>query len=348
MTSRWILAIVIVSVLTACVAFLTYTLAEQPANETPGPQPLQLPGSSKDWSHVAASLEEERQKHPTRLTRQLSDAVPPEDPPAGVLDLVHYPAQPGPLAAYLTPDPGDGGKHPAVIWLRGGNCNSIGDVWRSEPFENDRTGLAFRLAGLVVLYPSLRGGNDNPGHIERLFGEVDDVIAAAAFLAKQPWVDPKRIYLVGHDTGATLALLTAETVNPFQAVFCLGPTNGLPDPADGPCPFDVCDPTEVRLRNPANWLASIQTPTFVLEGDTQPARTAAFKAIQDQGRNFKALSCVSVHGRTHLSLVGRANELIANLIRNDLMRWTFTDAFEFKSLSVPQKPNTPSAPRRTR
>ena len=41
-----------------------------------------------------------------------------------------------------------------------------------------------------MMFPSLRGGNDNPGAKEGFLGEVDDVIAAADFLAKQPYVDP--------------------------------------------------------------------------------------------------------------------------------------------------------------
>ena len=33
----------------------------------------------------------------------------------------------GMLAAYLTPNPGDGQKHPAIVWITGGDCHSIGD-----------------------------------------------------------------------------------------------------------------------------------------------------------------------------------------------------------------------------
>ncbi len=35
-----------------------------------------------------------------------------------------------------------------------------------------------------MMYPSLRGGNKNPGYIETFLGEVDDVIAAARYLAQ--------------------------------------------------------------------------------------------------------------------------------------------------------------------
>jgi hypothetical protein len=40
-----------------------------------------------------------------------------------------------------------------------------------------------------MMFPSLRGGNDNPGAREGFYGEVDDVVAASEFLARQPYVD---------------------------------------------------------------------------------------------------------------------------------------------------------------
>lgn len=55
-----------------------------------------------------------------------------------------------------------------------------------------------------MMFPSLRGGNDNPGVKEGFLAEVDDVLAAADFLGKQNYVDPGRIYLGGHSTGGTL------------------------------------------------------------------------------------------------------------------------------------------------
>ena len=77
-----------------------------------------------------------------------------------------------------------------------------------------------------MMFPSLRGGNDNPGVREGFFGEVDDVLAAAEYLSKQAFVDPQRIYLGGHSTGGTLVLLVAECSGRFRAVFSFGPVLG--------------------------------------------------------------------------------------------------------------------------
>ena len=140
---------------------------------------------------------------------------PPDQPPPKVFSLVRYKSPAGDLAAYLTPDRGDGAKHPAIVWITGGDCNSIGDVWKDAPRKNDQTASAYRKAGIVLMFPSLRGGNDNPGRREGFLGEVDDVLAAADYVAAQPYVDPRRIYLGGHSTGGTLAMLVAEVVGPI-------------------------------------------------------------------------------------------------------------------------------------
>jgi dipeptidyl aminopeptidase/acylaminoacyl peptidase len=73
------------------------------------------------------------------------------------------------------------------------------------------------------MYPSLRGGNNNPKYIEDGYGEMDDVIAAARYLASLPYVDLGRIYLGGHSTGGTLAMLSVESTTLFRAVFAFGP-----------------------------------------------------------------------------------------------------------------------------
>ncbi len=139
---------------------------------------------------------------------------------------MQYESPAGRLKAYLTPAPTDGNKHPAIIWIHGGDCNQIDDsCWTDGPPDNEQSAAAFRKSSIVVIFPSLRGGNDNPGHKEGMFGEIDDIIAAAAFLAKQDYVDPKRIYLGGHSTGGTMVLLAAECSDRFRAVFAFGPSS---------------------------------------------------------------------------------------------------------------------------
>jgi acetyl esterase/lipase len=109
-----------------------------------------------------------------------------------------------------------------------------------------------------MMFPSLRGGNDNPGTEEGFLGEVDDVLAAADFLGKQAFVDAKRIYLGGHSTGGTLVLLVAECSDRFRAVFSFGPADNVAGYGPEYLPFDSSNPREIELRSPGRWLASIK------------------------------------------------------------------------------------------
>jgi dipeptidyl aminopeptidase/acylaminoacyl peptidase len=267
----------------------------------------------------APTLADARRSHPTHLTQHLTTGDPPPAPPAGVFDLVRYPAAPGLLSAYLTPDPKDGQRHPAIVWITGGDCNSIGDVWGPADRSNDQSASAYRQAGIAMMFPSLRGGNDNPGGQEKYFGEVDDVLAAADYLAHQPWVDPLRIYLGGHSTGGTLALLASELTDRFRAVFCFGPVSDVRGYGDslGPWPFDLTDKTEVALRGPGYWLKSVRSPTFVLEGQEPRSNIGELERMRATAGDLPALHWVAVPGKSHFSILAPANELIAQKILAD-------------------------------
>jgi dipeptidyl aminopeptidase/acylaminoacyl peptidase len=234
-----------------------------------------------------------------------------------VFRTVSYDAPNGKHAAYLTPDPKDGKKHPAVIWITGGDCNSIGDVWSPAPPSNDQTAADYRKAGIVMMFPSLRGGNTNKGAKEGFLGEVDDVIAAAEYLAKQDYVDPSRIYLGGHSTGGTLVLLVAECSDRFRAVFSFGPADDVAGygPDSEYLPFDRTDPREIQLRSPGRWLASIRVPVFVFEG-TVDGNLGSLQAMAKASTNPKA-HFLPVRGANHFNLLAPVNRHIAAKILRD-------------------------------
>lgn len=267
------------------------------------------------------SLPEARKGFSTKLAKRVVANEPVANPPVGVFELVKYPTQKGSFPAYLTPDPRDGKKHPAIIWITGGDCNTIGEVWDAAEPGNDQTAGQFRKAGVVMLFPSLRGGNENPGPQESFLGEVDDVLAAADFLAKQPYVDPKRIYLGGHSTGGTLVLLVAESSPRFAAVFSLGPVSEI----DGYTPdMFHCEPTEqeIRLRSPGYWLHSIQSPTFVIEG----TEGNALELVKMQRRNQnKKAKFFLVQGADHFGVIGPINALLAKKVATGTGPISITD-----------------------
>ena len=273
-------------------------------------------GPASAGSSPPASLAEARKGFRTRLIRQVSEHDPAPQPPAELFRLVRYESPAGPLAAYVSPPPADGAKHPAILWIVGGFDNGIGSSsWEPAPAENDQSASAFREAGLVMMFPSLRGGNDNPGVKEGFFGEVDDVLAAAEFLAKQEGVDPARIYLGGHSTGGTLALLAAESTDRFRATFSFGPADDVAGYGPEDLPFDLSDRREVELRAPVRWLAGLRTPTFVFEG--ADGNVPSLRAIAAAAGGNPLVHGFTVPGKTHFSVIRPLTRLIAEKIGHD-------------------------------
>jgi dipeptidyl aminopeptidase/acylaminoacyl peptidase len=261
-------------------------------------------------------LAEARRDFRTKLSRQESARQPVPAPPPKLFRIVRYDAPPGQLAAYLTPDPRDGKKHPAIIWITGGDCNSIDEgAWHEGPPSNDQSASAFRKAGVVMMFPSLRGGNDNPGVKEGFLGEVDDVLAAADYLAGQDFVDPRRIYLGGHSTGGTVVLLAAESSDRFRAVFSFGPVDNVAGYSAEYCPFNRFDAREVNVRSPGRWLQCIHVPTFVIEGGLQ-GNVLPLRTMKNGSTNAK-VSFLEVPLASHFSVLAPANRLIAEKVMRD-------------------------------
>jgi len=237
------------------------------------------------------------------------------EPPSSIFRKVQYDTSAGKLAAYLTPDPKDGKRHPAIIWITGGDYNSIDDVWRDAPEDDEQTASAYRKAGIVMMFPSLRGGNDNPGSREGFFGEVDDVLAATQYLSAQKYVDPHRIYLGGHSTGGTLVLLVAEVSDRFRAVFSFGPAENVLGYPSEFLPFDTSDPREIELRSPGQWLPTIKSPTFVFEG-TGPGNIESLRSLARSSKNPN-VRFIAVRGANHFSILAPTNRRIAQKVLHD-------------------------------
>lgn len=275
------------------------------------------------------TLAEGRQGFATHLIRREKTRAPVPLPPPNLFRLAYYPSPIGAMPAYLSPPPRDGRKHPAIIWIFGGFDNSINEAaWEPGPRENDQSASAFREAGIITMFPSLRGGNLNPGWLEGLYGEADDILAAAAFLRHQPGVDPDRIYLGGHSTGGTLALLVAEHTNVFRAVFAFGAVSDVRGYGPDHLPFDLASRTETDLRAPVKWLNAIHTPTFVLEGAKRDGNIGELRIMARANRN-PLVHFHPVKGADHFSVLQPVTRLIATKILADdgpAANLTFTDA----------------------
>jgi len=213
---------------------------------------------------AAGSLSAARSNFQTTLLKKLRYTDVLEPPPAELFSIIKYPTPIGDMAAYLGKTDGSNKKQPAIIWLVGGfpPGGLPGKAWQSASVENDQSAKVYRQKGIVMMYPFLRGNGGNPGFREGFYGEVDDVLSALAYLKTVDYVDPQQIYLGGHSTGGTLALLVAESSSEFKAVFAFGPRE---------------DPV---VYNSSNVLYS---PTYIIEGSY--GNIAALNALKAVNKN---------------------------------------------------------------
>lgn len=267
-----------------------------------------------DGGDDGQTLAEARAGRDAGLTVQEQVDTPAPVPPEGVLDIVHYPTDLGDMVGYLTPNPDDGQKHPAIVWISGGD-QTIVDFWTPRDPENDQSAAIFREKGIVTFYPAVRALNGNPGSIEGFYGETDDVVAATKWLKQQPFVDPDRVFLGGHSTGGTLALLSSEYANEWAGVFSFGPIDDI-QYYDGSIPINIAadDDDGRRLRSPMFWLSSIRQPTFVIEGDLMGrANVEALQAIEQANSNPQ-VHVVYGGGCDHFNVLRAGSAIIADAI----------------------------------
>lgn len=127
------------------------------------------------------------------LARSYEQVVPPSD-----VTPVHYPSRELELQAYVLKPASAGGDAPTLVYFHGDFALHTRDLIWCRPFVE---------AGFVVMLPTLRAENGNPGDFELLDGEVDDALAAVRWLSAQPGVDPQRVFTLGHSVGGALSAL---------------------------------------------------------------------------------------------------------------------------------------------
>ncbi len=263
----------------------------------------------------AQSFAEAHDAFQTTLAKEESDDDEIPAPPERSFDLIKYPSKVGDLAAYVSSDPGDGQKHPLIIWVVGGWGNGIDDFpWCYPEWDNDQTGSAFWQAGVLMMYPSFRGGCGNPGNYETLFGEVDDIASAYEYAASLPYVDPDRIYLGGHSTGGTRALLASEYTDKFRAVFAFGAVDKIEYHNNSQFTFDTDNKEEYKMRSPIYWLDSVKSPTFLIEGSD--GNSANLKKIERTSKN-ENIHCYVMEDADHFSVLAPLTRVVAQKILAD-------------------------------
>ena len=291
----------------------------QPASRPPvqASQQVSPPRATGGSANKKAEFLAMRETFTSTLTSTHDPSAPPAEPPEGVFEHVQYQSPLGPMHAYVSPDPGDGKKHPIILWKFGGFSNGIGSTaWSDEPAMNDQSAAQFRKAGVLMMYPSVRGGHDNPGRFEAFYGEVDDMLAALDYARSLDYVDRDRVYLGGHSTGGSLALLTAAAVatdKKPRAVFSLGPIDWISNYGEG-VQYDIYNDDEEYARAPIEWLDAIESPTFIIEGSEGNSGAARRLAKATHNPN---VSTFVVPTHSHFSLIAGVNEMLARKILED-------------------------------
>lgn len=263
-------------------------------------------------SKPTQTLLEARKGFVTKIVKSGPSAGKPDVPIGKEFELIHYQSPVGRLAAYVTTDAGDGNKHPAIIWITGGDNNSIGDVWSPTERANDQSVSAFRKAGVVMMFPSQRGGNDNPGKREGFYGEVDDILAATDHLTTLPYVDSNQIYLGGHSTGGTMVMIVGACSDRYRAIFSLGPVASVEQYGGN---FVYCDPNdenEIRLRSPIYWMDCVKNPMYVLDG-SGGNWDGAIAVMADKNSNSK-IQFFKIPGHDHFTVIAPIAEKLADQI----------------------------------
>ncbi|MFT3714108.1 MAG: alpha/beta fold hydrolase [Archangium sp.] len=253
------------------------------------------------------ALAKERAAFKTKLTREDRDATPLDTPPAAQFSIVKWKGPLGELRGVVS-KPKSAGLHAAIVWLSGGFPAAGVDqgMWSKQDPSNDQSAAQYRAADVIVLYPTTRGTFGNDGVQESFLGEADDVVSAVEFLRTQKNVDPKRVFLGGHSTGATLALLAAESGAAVNGVIALGPATNPCGYGARPLPFDNKDAKECAIRSPAAHLADLTAPTVVVEGEL--GNSADLEA-------FKSKATVAmVSGGTHFTIIAPVNAFLASRV----------------------------------
>ncbi|MFO1006461.1 MAG: prolyl oligopeptidase family serine peptidase [Planctomycetaceae bacterium] len=306
------LILLLIVCLFGCEGNTSYSVPSHTATAPARSQPAQRTPEKESPANEKC-LVEAKAGFVTRIVRSDDPFGPPDVPTGPEFSLIQYKSPVGDLPAYVMPDPGDTQKHPAIVWIHGGDCNSIGDVWTARDRDDDQSASAFRKAGIIMMFPSLRGGNENPGKREGFFGEVDDVLAATDYLAGLPYVDPQQIYLGGHSTGGTLVMLVAASSDRYRAVFSLGPVATAQQYGGRFIYCDFNDAREIELRSPVAWLHCVKSPMYVMEGaESENWRGASL--IMSQHNKNPQIRFIPVPGYDHFNVIAPLTELIASQI----------------------------------
>jgi dienelactone hydrolase len=257
------------------------------------------------------SLREARRRHATQLLVRGPSPQPHRPLGAGsiasrtAVERVEYVSAGRSLAALFVP-PRASTPSPALLYLHGGWALDDDHVRECQPFIE---------AGFAVLAPSYRGENGNPGEHEMLWGELDDALAALAYLRSRPEIDPDRVFVFGHSAGGMLAALMA--FEPELDARLTGSIDGIygPEIFDYQRPPFVDTPRERELRLAFPHIESLEQPHVALVGRDDPALASTQAAAERAARAGVPFAAVVVPGDHRRSVAPGITAFLACVTR---------------------------------
>jgi carboxymethylenebutenolidase len=242
----------------------------------------------------------------TFAARRATTAVSPEPPAPPRVDVD---ASAGTFAVELQSGayklrgdvmkPAGAGPFPAIVYNHGSERDPSLDTF-------EKVGEFFQAEGYVVLFPYRRGAGGSQGPywadevkkwpaaeeheavIAQLDAENDDVLAAIAWIGKQPYVDPTRIAVAGCSFGGIHTVLTAER---SPAIFA------AVDFAGASMSWDESPPLQERLKVAVR---NARAPIFFLQAEndfnTTPSRVLSAEMTAASKPN--AMKIFPPHGKT--------------------------------------------------
>jgi len=223
-----------------------------------------------------------------------------ETPPAGVNE-VKYRSGSLELKAWVAfpPSKGAGQKSPAIVYFHGGFAFGTGDFEDARPFLD---------AGLIVMCPTLRGENGNPGAFEMYLGEVEDAKAAVAWLAANERVDPAHVYAFGHSAGGIISALLSLHDVPLRHSGSSGGLYGtaLFDYMKDSVPFSMQDPAEKQLRVLVGNMKWMRRPHYAYVGSEDRLQDVAAGTGEGATQPFIKIATTAGDHQTSLPPAVRA------------------------------------------
>ena len=173
--------------------------------------------------------------------------------------------------------------------------------------KSDWHGLPDRLrdAGITALAIDLRGHGGSSGSAGDLKAMIQDVRAAAQWLATRPSVRPDAIGVVGASLGASLALLAAVDLPQVRVIGLLSPSldyRGLRTDAA----------LVKRLGSRALWLCASSEDPLAL-------RTLRDMAADTSGPREQVVSSAAAHGTVLLERDGDVGRALVDWLRRSLI-----------------------------